>query len=505
MSLTTDVASPSTRSSLSRALIVTRRELRDTLRDWRIVTPIVTLVILLPFILASVLNGNREYLVKQLTEDTFYNKLLPFTMIAIGFLPMSFCLVIALETFVGEKERNSLEALLSAPLTDLELFMGKYIAATLPTLTASVSASFIFWVIMQLVGLPIPVSAGLALTFIGLNAFQALVMVAASVLVSTHTTSVRAANIMASFIILPMSLVVQLEAILLLTGLQSGMYFVLLALMVVLGLLLRSGVKIFNREEIVAREGDSVTLRGIFRGFGYYWKRTPREVLARQKTGAKFTLWRLYRHDIPQIVAINKGAFALIGICTVGAIGLALWISYWPEFKALDNPIVHLSGQKNPLCETGLSSKASFAGINATWGGLFTNNLTAVLIGSGLSLVSLGVVGILIVMASIGPFGLIAGLLMQQNINPLPLLLAFTIPHGIFELPAVIIGIAAGVRISNSIFSPPPGMGIGASLQFAMVNYVKVLALVVPLLLIAALIESQFTAPIGCWLTNSSY
>ena len=289
MSVATDIALPRQRSSLSRALIVTRRELKDTLRDWRIVTPIVTLVILLPFILASVLNGNREYLIKQLTEDTFYNKLLPFTMIAIGFLPMSFCLVIALETFVGEKERNSLEALLSAPLTDLELFMGKYISATLPTVTASVTASFIFWLIMWLVGLPIPVSLGLAVTFVALNGVQALVMVAASVLVSTHTTSVRAANIMASFIILPMSLVVQLEAILLLTGLQSGVYFVLLALIVVLGLLLRSGVKIFNREEIVSREGDSVTLKGIFRGFGYYWKRTPREVLAHQKTGAKFT------------------------------------------------------------------------------------------------------------------------------------------------------------------------------------------------------------------------
>ncbi len=505
MSVKTDLITPRSGSSFARSMIITRRELKDTLRDWRIVTPIVTLVILLPILLAIILNSNRDYLTRQLTEDTFYNKLLPFTMLAIGFLPMSFCLVIALETFVGEKERNSLEALLSAPLTDLELFMGKFIAATIPTVTASVTASVLFAVVMHLSGTPVPISLVLALGFLGLNAFEALVMVAASVLVSTHTTSVRASNIMASFIILPMSLAVQLEAILLLTGLQNGIYFILLALIIILLLLLRSGVKIFNREEIVAREGDSITFKGIFRGFGYYFKRTPREAMAGLKTGEKWTLWRLYRRDIPQIIAINKGALALVGICIVSAIMLAFWVSYWPEVQQIPTAITNLQGNKNPLCAVGSLDQASFAGINATWSGLFTNNLTAVLIGSGLSVISLGLAGIGILMASIGPFGLIGGLLLQKSINPLPLLVAFTLPHGIFELPAVIIGIAVGVRVGNSIIAPPPKMGVGQSFQFAIVNYIKILALVVPLLLIAALIESKFTAPIGCWLTNSSY
>src|SRR5690349_9482472 len=162
------------RSSLRRALIVTRRELRDTLRDWRIVSPIVTLVIVIPFLLAGILQATSANLIKELGRATFYDKLMPFTTLAIGFLPMSFCLVIALETFVGEKERNSLEALLSAALTDLELFMGKYLAAITPTIAASTSASLMFSVLITLFGQPFPAPPDLLLVFLGLNIVQGL-------------------------------------------------------------------------------------------------------------------------------------------------------------------------------------------------------------------------------------------------------------------------------------------------------------------------------------------
>lgn len=47
----------------------------------------------------------------------------------VGFFPASFSLVIALETFVGEKERKSLEPLLAAPLTNTQLYLGKMLAA----------------------------------------------------------------------------------------------------------------------------------------------------------------------------------------------------------------------------------------------------------------------------------------------------------------------------------------------------------------------------------------
>ncbi len=496
-------------ASLSRALIVTRRELRDTLRDWRIITPIITLVLVLPFLLAATLNALSANLARDLGQATFYGKLLPFTTLAIGFLPMSFCLVIALETFVGEKERNSLEALLSAPLTDQELFMGKYLAATLPTVAASVFASLSFSVIFTLMGQPFPVEPVLLLTFLALNIVQALVMVAGSVLVSTHTTSVRAANIMASFIILPMSLAVQLEAVLLLNNLQIGLYFMLLALFVLLLLLMRSGVKIFNREGIIAREGDNFSLKGILRGFGYFFRRTPQEALANQKAGLRWTPWRFYRYDIPQIISLHKAASLVVGLAIVGGIIVCIWVSTWPSVQAARNDLGlndSLRGAQNPLCQaTGLNS-LNISGLRGvTWQGLFINNTLAVLFGSALSMISLGVIGILLLMVSTAPVGFIAGFFFQLNLNPLPLLAGFILPHGLVELAAAILGIAAAMKISTSIIAPPEGMTIGQSFQFAIVNYIKLLALVVPLLLIAAIIEANITPAIGCWLTGGTF
>ncbi len=499
---------PGTRSSISRALIVTRRELRDTLRDWRVLSPIITLVIILPIILAAILNILSPDLIRNLGRATFYDRLLPFTTLAIGFLPMSFCLVIALETFVGEKERNSLEALMSAPLTDFELFLGKYLAATLPTVLASIFASLSFGLVFTLMGQPFPVEPGLLLTFLALNIVQALVMVAGSVLVSTHTTSVRAANIMASFIILPMSLCVQFEAVLLLNNLQIGLYFMLLVLLVILLLLIRAGVKIFNREEIIAREGDNVSFKGILRGFGYFFKRTPREALAHQKTGLRWTPWRFYRHDIPQLVGLYRAPALVVLAAIVGGIVVSIWVSYWPvvqEFRDSLNLGDSLGGTQNPICQPNGINSISINGFQGiTWQGLFINNTVSVLIGSGLSIISLGVAGILLLIVSTGPVGFVLGFFFQLSLNPWPLLAGFILPHGLFELPAAILGIAAALKISTSLIAPPAGMSIGQSFQFAIVNYIKLLGLIVPLLLIAAIIEANITPTIGCWLTGGT-
>lgn len=84
------------------ALIVTRREIRDSLRDWRIVAPIVILTLLFPWIM----NASTRIAIAFVEE---YNatiiplRLVPFAVMIVGFFPVSFSLIIALESFVGEK------------------------------------------------------------------------------------------------------------------------------------------------------------------------------------------------------------------------------------------------------------------------------------------------------------------------------------------------------------------------------------------------------------------
>src|SRR5450759_4567233 len=118
-------------ANLRPALIVAQREVRDQFRDWRIIFPVLGLTIFFPFLMnftaSQILNFVKEYGATIIGE-----RLVPFLMMIVGFFPISVSLVIALESFVGEKERGSIEPLLNTPLKDWQLYLGKLLAAIVP-------------------------------------------------------------------------------------------------------------------------------------------------------------------------------------------------------------------------------------------------------------------------------------------------------------------------------------------------------------------------------------
>src|SRR5713101_4867567 len=124
------------RHSLAGALIITRREMRDQLRDWRIIAPVIVLTLFFP-LLMNFTAGQAVSFVERYGAPVIGQRLIPFLLMVVGFFPISVSLVIALESFVGEKERHSLEPLLSSPLTDTQLYVGKMFAAMVPPLFAS--------------------------------------------------------------------------------------------------------------------------------------------------------------------------------------------------------------------------------------------------------------------------------------------------------------------------------------------------------------------------------
>ena len=118
-------------TTLSNALIITRREVRDSLRDWRIIAPIILLTFFFPFLAQAAASWIANFLA-QYGAEFIGEQFIPLLLMIVGFFPISISLVIALETFVGEKERLSLEPLLSTPLTNTELYIGKTLAAMIP-------------------------------------------------------------------------------------------------------------------------------------------------------------------------------------------------------------------------------------------------------------------------------------------------------------------------------------------------------------------------------------
>src|SRR5262245_51133657 len=109
---TLQLPTPITRRDLQMALIVTRREVRDSFRDWRIIIPIIVLTLVFPG-LANFTASRLVNFTERFGADLISERLVPFLLLVVGFFPMSFSLVIALETFAGEKERKSLEPLLA--------------------------------------------------------------------------------------------------------------------------------------------------------------------------------------------------------------------------------------------------------------------------------------------------------------------------------------------------------------------------------------------------------
>ena len=137
--------------SIQRAWIVTRREVRDTLRDWRLVAPIAFLTIVFPALMQITADAAQRWAIRW-GGEIIGERLMPFLMMIVGFFPISFSLVIALETFVGEKERHSLEPLLATPLSNAELYWGKTLAAMIPPLIASYLGLTVYLVGLYFIG-----------------------------------------------------------------------------------------------------------------------------------------------------------------------------------------------------------------------------------------------------------------------------------------------------------------------------------------------------------------
>lgn len=472
-------------------LIITRREVRDTLRDWRIVIPIVTLVIAFP-LLANFVADRGITFVQQYGGDLIIERLYPFLMLVVGFFPSTFSLVIGLETFVGEKERRSLEPLLTTPLTDFQLYLGKLLAATAPPVFASYIGMAAYVVGMRLTADWVP-SISLVVLAFGLATVKAVLMVSAAVVVSSQSTSVRAANLVASFIIVPMALLLQVEAGLLLFAQYSALWLIALALVVVTVLLVRLGIRLFSRENLLGRDLDELDLLA---GLRIFWR----------------ALWPgkgllgFYRRELP---ALLRGIRAELGITLlvlmVGGVGLGAYlVARFP----LPLGLMDLSGIEDTGSIGDLVGQTGLLPAFSSWA-VLVNNVRSLLLSGFLGLLSLGALALMLLMAPIVIIAYIALQVGQIGLNPWLLVAVAVLPHGILELPAAILATAQAMRVGDIILAAPSddasarGGGVFGILREAG-RFLKLFVLVVlPLLAVAAWLEVNVTPRLLVWYLGS--
>lgn len=471
---------PFSRHDLRMALIITRREVRDAFRDWRIIIPIVLLTLFFP-LLMNFTAGRMLRFVSDYGAELVGTRLIPFLLLVVGFFPTSFSLVIALETFVGEKERRSLEPLLASPLTNAQLYLGKVLAAVVPPLFASYLGIAVY-----LVGLAITVDWTppwqLFVQTLLLTTIQGIVMVAGAVIVSSQTTSTRAANLLASFIIVPMALLLQFEAIVMFWGNYSGLWWLILGLGVTALVLVRTGIHVFNREELLGRDIDQIRVGWMARQF---WQRlTGRDQKGRYPSPV---IW--YRQTLSLLPPLRLP----LAVTVVGFFG-ALVFGYAVAQRFVFPPEV----QAQLAQVDQLQNLASIRGILGHLPLLiFMHNLRVVALAAILGVFTFGVLGFAIFML---PWAFIAYIMAQLAFageSPWLFVLGTIAPHGIVELPALLLVAAASLRWQTSFIAPSGDRTISERWLAAAADFTRILVgVVVPLLLLAALIEA-FVTPLA--------
>jgi uncharacterized membrane protein SpoIIM required for sporulation len=251
-------------------------------------------------------------------------------------------------------------------------------------------------------------------------------------------------------------------------------------------LLIRTGIRTFNREEILAREIDTLNLGAIVRLFGSFF------------IGARFSLARVYRDDVPRLLCEHRLAIG----ATLSLMALA-FSAGWAFAWAYPLPVDLVGSIKiNPEIlrqPTAFQGNSFLPRLDA--GAIFGYNIRSLLGFALLGLFSFGSLASLPMVMTMGLVGFIFGEAQLLGADGIVFLLAALLPHGILELPAAILTTAFALRAGASIIAPPPGVTAGENLIRALADLAKIFLFVaLPLLAFAALVEVHITPQFLLWL-----
>src|SRR5215213_10371489 len=162
------------------AVVVTKREITEVLRDFNLLFPMLALPMLIALIAGMAVLGSSRGPVNFMAEmvggvalnqipesqlrvlayldlrdqDAVIRVVLKALMIPLFWVtPVALTSTVAADSFVGEKERNTLEPLLATPISDMQLFAAKLCTAVVPAVVGT-------WVGMALFGFLVMGSPG---------------------------------------------------------------------------------------------------------------------------------------------------------------------------------------------------------------------------------------------------------------------------------------------------------------------------------------------------------
>ena len=188
-----------------------------------------------------------------LTQQATYVMLVYFFAPFFLIIPVMASSVIAADSFAGEKERNTLEALLATPLKDSELLLGKILVSFIPSMGVTILGFLLYTATTDLLTFEsfgtyiMPTVPWLVLIFV-LAPMVSLLGIGVSVIVSSKVKGFREAQQLSAILVIPLMALLLGQA----TGFLVLGSTVMITLAAVVGavdiIVFRFGLRLFHRE-----------------------------------------------------------------------------------------------------------------------------------------------------------------------------------------------------------------------------------------------------------------
>ncbi len=170
-------------------------------------------------------------------------------------MPIFTAAVIAADSFAGEKERKTAEALLSTPIKTSELLFGKIAASFIPAVLLTLAVFAIYGSVTNYLSFKsfntyvLPTTSWILMIL--LSPFLSLAAIGIVVLVSAHVQGIKEAQQISSLLILPV-LVLPFTSILGIADLTPGFFLGVMVFLFILDIgVVYFGIKSFRKESIL--------------------------------------------------------------------------------------------------------------------------------------------------------------------------------------------------------------------------------------------------------------
>jgi uncharacterized membrane protein SpoIIM required for sporulation len=263
-------------------------------------------------------------------------------------------------------------------------------------------------------------------------------------------------------------------------GNEDVLWYAIAGVTLLAGLLVRLGLSHFRREYLLGREIDTLNFKLIGRTFRNRFK------------GQATSVSDWYRRELPiTLRQLRQSLVIVIGLAVIAGILSYMWVvTNVPAYIQLTPERI---GEFRTFIADNLTNLDSL-GERLPAPVLFYHNSRTTVVFLLLGLVSFGTLGLTLFIGNIALVGGVLGAAHLVGYSPLLAFAAGILPHGIFELSAIILATAAMLKVGAQLVTPQPDKSLGEILLLSLADWFRVfVGIVLPFLAIAAIIEIYLT------------